>query len=72
MIITEFMEKGSLAKLLVSEPDLSYRKRLRIAIGVCSGMSRMHDLVCLKKKIFFKEFSKLLNFIFNLFLDNYV
>ena len=48
MIITEFMEKGSLASLLNHEPDLSYRKRLHIATGISSGMSRIHDLVIFK------------------------
>jgi hypothetical protein len=42
------MEKGSLANLLQKEPDLPYLKRLEMAIGICSGMARIHDLVMLK------------------------
>lgn len=45
MIVTEFMEKGSLSKLLEKEPELSYIKRLKIANGIADGMVRMHDLV---------------------------
>lgn len=48
LIITEFMEKGSLSNLLKEEPELSYIKRLKIANGVADGMVRMHDLVSVK------------------------
>ena len=45
LIVTEFMEKGSLSNLLEKEPDLSYIKRLKIAKGIADGIVRMHDLV---------------------------
>lgn len=44
IILTEFMPKGSLTKLIKSEPDLSYLKRLNLAVNIASGMSRIHDL----------------------------
>lgn len=44
IILTEFMHKGSLTSLLRSEPDLSYRRRLNIAVDIACGMSRIHDL----------------------------
>lgn len=43
-LITEFMEKGSLADLLENEKDMSHNRRLGIAHDIASGMSRIHDL----------------------------
>lgn len=43
MIITEYMSRGSLTNLLENEPNLSYRKRLDIACGIASGMTRIHE-----------------------------
>ncbi|XP_012556455.1 tyrosine-protein kinase fyna [Hydra vulgaris] len=42
-LLTEYMEKGSLANLLKNEPDLSYRCRLSIACNIASGMKRIHE-----------------------------
>jgi serine/threonine protein kinase len=44
MVITEFMSKGSLAKVIDSEIELSYRRRLEIATGIISGLARLHEL----------------------------
>lgn len=43
IILTEYMSKGSLANLLRSEPDLSYRRRLSIIVDVIGGVTRMHE-----------------------------
>ncbi|XP_047131757.2 dual specificity mitogen-activated protein kinase kinase dSOR1 [Hydra vulgaris] len=42
-LLTEYMEKGCLTKLLKNEPDLSYRCRVSIAYNIASGMKRIHD-----------------------------
>ena len=51
MIVTEFMEKGSLASVIENEPDLSFRKRLSIAVDIASGMSRIHNRNCIHRDI---------------------
>ena len=43
ILVTEFMEKGSLASLLKNEQDISYRRRLQMMVGVASGMARIHE-----------------------------
>ena len=43
LLVTEFMEKGSLASLLKKEQDISYRRRLQMMVGVASGMARIHE-----------------------------
>lgn len=45
IIISEYMEKGSLANLLENEPNITYRRRLSIALDIVCGMARIHDLV---------------------------
>ncbi len=40
IIITEFMNKGSLKSVLQNEPDLSYRKRLNVVCDIVCGMAR--------------------------------
>lgn len=53
IIISEYMEKGSLSKLLETEPNITYRRRLAIALDVVCGMARIHDLVI--RKIFLPQ-----------------
>lgn len=43
IILTEYMAKGSLAKLMKDEPNMSYRRRLKIIVDVAAGLSRIHD-----------------------------
>lgn len=43
-LFMELMELGNLASLLKNEPDMSLEKRLNMAIGISSGMARIHDL----------------------------
>ena len=43
MIITEFMNKGSLESLLEKEPNLTYRRRFEIACDIAAGMARIHE-----------------------------
>jgi hypothetical protein len=43
MIVTEFMEKGSLKSLLEKEPNLTYRRRFDIACDIAAGMARIHE-----------------------------
>ena len=42
-IITEFMSRGSLARVLSQDTCLSYRRRLDIAADIACGMARIHD-----------------------------
>jgi serine/threonine protein kinase len=44
VILTEFMEKGSLADLLVKEINLSNQKRFSIAANIAAGMARIHKI----------------------------
>jgi serine/threonine protein kinase len=43
IILTEYMAKGSLANVIRNELDLSYRRRLDLAVDVARGMSSIHD-----------------------------
>lgn len=44
MILTEYMNKGSLRLLLAKEPNLSYHLRLNITCDIISGINQIHDL----------------------------
>jgi serine/threonine protein kinase len=43
IILTEFMDKGSLARVIKNEPDLSYRRKLDMSIKIARGMEKIHD-----------------------------
>lgn len=51
MILTEFMSKGSLDKLLKNEPQLTPRRRFNIAANVAAGMAKIHKLSFIHKDI---------------------
>ena len=44
VILTEFMEKGSLTTLLRNEPNLSYKTRFSIAVNIAAGLAKMHKI----------------------------
>jgi serine/threonine protein kinase len=44
ILLTEYMSRGNLTQVIQNDPDLSFRRRLSIAVDVASGMSRIHDL----------------------------
>ena len=44
VILTEYMEKGSLSDLLRNEPNLSYKMRFSIAGDIAAGMAKMHKI----------------------------
>lgn len=43
-LFIEYMQRGSLADLMNAEPSMSAKHRVDIAVGIASGMSRIHDL----------------------------
>jgi serine/threonine protein kinase len=43
-LLTELMTKGSLNSLIQNEPDLTNRKRFKIATGIASGMAVIHKI----------------------------
>lgn len=44
VILTEYMEKGNLERVITNEPDLSYRVRLSMAADVAAGMFKIHKI----------------------------